>query len=82
MRFTLRDLLWLTVVAAVLTESFAQHRRQATQLRREARFQQWHYEQLADVLKIRTGAKTTVDRSGIHLRYPNGDTEYYPRPSK
>jgi hypothetical protein len=81
MKTTMRDLFWIVALAAVLAGWFADHRRLATQVKREAFYQQWHTEQLAIVLLDRIGAKVTVTDDGIIVRYPNGNTEGYPKPA-
>lgn len=77
--FSIRDLFWLVLTIALCLGWFAEHRRQAEQLRREARWQQWHFQVLADVLKQQTGAKATVEDDGVKIDFPNGSAVVYAR---
>jgi hypothetical protein len=79
-KFTLRDLFWLTLVAAVCFASWGALRRQAAQLRSEARIQQWHFEIVAEALKMQTGWKATVREEGVMLEMPDGSKHFYVKP--
>jgi hypothetical protein len=74
-RFTIRDVLWLTVVVALAVGWLVDHRRQQS-----ARLYEWHIEALTDLLKHQSGVVATTSADGVTVTLPNGTVAFYPTP--
>jgi hypothetical protein len=74
MRFTIRDVLWLTVVVAMGITLWITNQRAMS---REHAYKVWAFDISARVLKDETGAEMTADHEGVWIAYPDGTAAQY-----
>ena len=79
-RFTIRDVLWLTVVVALGVGWWIEHRRTAGNSATEVERQAWQFATVAAILEKQNGITVSGDAGGVLVRYPNGDASYYVTP--
>jgi hypothetical protein len=77
-RFTIRDVLWLTVVVALGVAWWVARRHERELALQNAREQQSQFQIVSEMLLKETGIKTSVDENGLTIRLPNGTEAFYP----
>jgi hypothetical protein len=77
MRFTIRDVLWLTVVVALAAGWWIDRQRTAGISAAEMGRQAWQFETVAAVLEKHDGITVSGDPGGVLVKFPNGDAVYY-----
>ena len=70
-RFTIRDVLWLTVVVALGVGWWDASRRA---MNRESFYKLWAFDIAVDTLEKKTGEKMSVDQTGVWIVQPDGST--------
>jgi hypothetical protein len=74
MRFTIRDLLWLMVVASLSIGLWITNQRAMS---RENAYKLWAFDIAVSVLKEKTGDKMTVNEQGVWILHTNGTADSY-----
>ena len=74
MRFTIRDLLWLVVVASLCIALWLVSQ---GGMSRENLYKVWAFDIAVRILKERTGEKMAVDERGVWIVRPDGTAESY-----
>jgi hypothetical protein len=74
MRFTIRDLLWATVVVAMGVALWITSQRAIS---REHAYKLWGFDIAARLLKDKTGAKMTANHDGVWIANPDGTVDQY-----
>ena len=77
-RFTIRDVLWLTVVVALAVGWWLARRHERDLALQNAREQQSQFQMVSEMLLKETGIKASVDEKGMTIRLPNGTVAFYP----
>ena len=74
MRFTIRDLLWLIVVTALVVGWWDGNRRSMYGL---PAYKMWGFEIAAGILEEKTGDKMVAERNGVRVSHPDGTHTFY-----
>ena len=80
MRFTIRDVLWATVVVALAVGWLVDHQRTAGISAADMERRAWQFETVAAALETHDHIAVSEFDGGVVVKWPNGDAVYYVAP--